>query len=203
MTTTNKLTDLHLVILSHAAQHPEGRVLPLPDGAGQKGGAGTRALKSLLRRQLVQETIAGPEDQEWARGDSGERLTLTITAAGLAAIGLPETAEQAVDSGSAQEPAPGPAIAKPAPRTSKNRNKPKHGSPDVALRSGTKGAAIVQLLQRKTGATLPDLMEASGWQGHSVRGFLSGTLKKKFGFTIASDKADGIRRYRIGLRGRR
>ena len=197
MATTSKLTDLHLVILSHAAQHPDGRVLPLPEDIGQKGGAATRALKSLLRRQLVQETIAGPEAPEWTRARNSERLTLTITAAGLAAIGLPETHEQGVDSGSAQEPVPAPAAAKPARRTSKNRNKPHNESPDVALRSGTKGSAIVQLLQRKTGATLPDLMAASGWQGHSVRGFLSGTLKKKFGLTISSDKADGIRRYRI------
>jgi hypothetical protein len=41
------------------------------------------------------------------------------------------------------------------------------------------------------------LVAASGWQAHSVRGFLSGTLKKKHGLTVASEKADGIRRYRI------
>ena len=60
---THNLTDTHLVILSHAAQHPAGRVLPLPNGTANRGGAGTRALKSLLRRQLVQEEIARPEDQ--------------------------------------------------------------------------------------------------------------------------------------------
>jgi hypothetical protein len=63
MSTTGKLIDTHLV----AARHPEGRVLPMPVGTGNKGGAGTRALKSLLRRHFIQEVIARPEDQEWAR----------------------------------------------------------------------------------------------------------------------------------------
>jgi hypothetical protein len=71
------------------------------------------------------------------------------------------------------------------------------GSPDVVVRAGTKGAAIIELLRREAGATLPELVAASGWQAHSVRGFLSGTLKKKHGLTVASEKADGIRRYRI------
>ena len=97
MATTSRLTDTHLVILSHAARHPEGRVLPLLNGTANKGGAGARALKSLLRRQLVQEEIARPEDREWARAESGERLTLTITPEGLAAIGVSEETEHAND----------------------------------------------------------------------------------------------------------
>ncbi len=40
-------------------------------------------------------------------------------------------------------------------------------------------------------------MEATGWQAHSVRGFLSGTLKRKQGLTIVSEKRDRVRRYRI------
>lgn len=196
MTTTTKLTDTHRVILSHAAQHLEGRVLPLPDGVGNKGGAGTRALKSLLRRQLVQEEIAGPEDQEWARAENGDRLTLTITPAGLVAIGVSETIAQA-DDGSAEEPVTNATAPKSGSQVSESVDTSNVGSTDIAFRAGTKGAAIVELLRREAGATLPDLMAASGWQGHSVRGFLSGTLKKKLGLTIASDKADGIRRYRI------
>ena len=63
---------------------------------------------------------------------------------------------------------------------------------------GTKGAALVQLLQRETGADLAELMDASGWQQHSVRGFLSGTLKKKHGLVVDSEQQEGLpRRYRI------
>ena len=195
MVTINKLTDTHLVILSHAARHPEGRILPLPDGVGKKGGGATRALKSLLRRQLVQEETARPEDQEWARAESGERLTLTITPAGLAAIGVSETSKQS-DDGPAAEPSTNSPAQKNAPQVSDNE-KGIAGCSDPAFRAGTKGAAIVELLRQEAGATLPDLMAVSGWQAHSVRGFLSGTIKKKHGLTVASEKADGVRRYRI------
>jgi hypothetical protein len=56
----------------------------------------------------------------------------------------------------------------------------------------------VALLGRPYGATLADLMQASGWQPHSVRGFLSGALGKKMGRTVASIKrADGQRVYAL------
>jgi hypothetical protein len=54
------------------------------------------------------------------------------------------------------------------------------------------------LLKRREGATLKELMEATEWQAHSVRGFLSGTLRKKMGLKIESAKsAAGERRYSI------
>jgi hypothetical protein len=57
---------------------------------------------------------------------------------------------------------------------------------------------VLMLLSRREGATIPELMEATDWQQHSVRGFLAGTVKKKLGFTLTSKKADGeLRRYRI------
>ena len=55
---------------------------------------------------------------------------------------------------------------------------------------------ILKLLQRSTGATIAELAKATGWQEHSVRGFMSGTLKKKQGLEIKSSKeADKDRRY--------
>ncbi len=66
------------------------------------------------------------------------------------------------------------------------------------FRDGTKGSTIVSLLRLKGGATIAELTKATGWQAHSVRGFLSGALKKKAGLAIASEKGDdGERRYRI------
>ena len=59
-----------------------------------------------------------------------------------------------------------------------------------------KGEKILKLLQRNTGATLAELAKATGWQRHSVRGFMSGTLKKKHGLEIKSSKeANKDRRY--------
>ena len=62
----------------------------------------------------------------------------------------------------------------------------------------TKAELILSLLRRPKGASISDLSKATGWQAHSVRGFLSGTLKKKMGLAVVSEKdTKGVRRYRI------
>ena len=62
----------------------------------------------------------------------------------------------------------------------------------------SKGEKILRLLQRNTGATIAELAKATGWQEHSVRGFMSGTLKKKQGLEISSSKeVDKDRRYSV------
>lgn len=67
-------------------------------------------------------------------------------------------------------------------------------APKAAVQS--KGEKILRLLQRNTGATIAELAKATGWQEHSVRGFMSGTLKKKQGLEIKSSKEnDKARRY--------
>ena len=61
-----------------------------------------------------------------------------------------------------------------------------------------KTAVLVALLSRPEGATLDDLVRATEWQAHSVRGALSGALKKR-GHQIISEKIEGVRRYRIAV----
>ena len=62
--------------------------------------------------------------------------------------------------------------------------------------ASTKQASLLALLQRSNGATLGDLMAATGWQAHSVRGFLSGTARKRMGLRVNSEKdSAGQRRY--------
>lgn len=56
---------------------------------------------------------------------------------------------------------------------------------------------VVALLRRPQGATIEAMIAATGWQAHTVRGAMSGALKKKAGLTITSDKVDGVRIYRI------
>jgi hypothetical protein len=56
---------------------------------------------------------------------------------------------------------------------------------------------LEKLLKRRNGATITEMMAATGWQQHSVRGALAGAMKKR-GHAIASEKLDGTRRYRIG-----
>ena len=62
----------------------------------------------------------------------------------------------------------------------------------------TKQQACLDLLSHREGATIEELQAATGWQQHSVRGFLAGAVKKKLGLTLFSEKPDaGPRRYRI------
>ena len=62
----------------------------------------------------------------------------------------------------------------------------------------TKQAKIITLLQRQKGATIAELTKITSWQEHSIRGFMSGTLKKRMGFDIISEKSSkGTRRYSI------
>ncbi len=69
-------------------------------------------------------------------------------------------------------------------------------------RPGTKQATLIDLLKRKTGATIDDLVKATGWQPHSVRGAISGTLKKKLGLKVTSEQIKKRGRvYRIVERG--
>jgi len=86
--------------------------------------------------------------------------------------------------------------ATPAKATAKA---PKAAKPeDKGVRAGSKTATILALLQRAKGASLAEIMAASSWQAHSVRGFISGTLGKKMGLTVKSEKRDdGTRIYSI------
>jgi len=85
------------------------------------------------------------------------------------------------------------------PRKAKAPKKaPKAAKKEGAARDGSKAAAVLDLLKRSDGASLPELMKATGWQAHSVRGFLSGTVGKKLGLAVVSTKVeDGERTYSI------
>jgi Protein of unknown function (DUF3489) len=85
---------------------------------------------------------------------------------------------------------------KPTKRTAKQL--PKGRQIAAPAREGTKTAKVLALLKRPSGATTKELMKATGWQAHSVRGFLSGTLGKKMGLVVESTKReDGERLYKI------
>ena len=71
-------------------------------------------------------------------------------------------------------------------------------------RGATKQDNCLDLLRRPNGATIEDMMDATDWQAHSVRGFLAGTVKKRLGLNLVSAKSeDDARRYRIGASGGR
>ena len=75
---------------------------------------------------------------------------------------------------------------------------PKAASNPQKPATTTKAAKILSLLRRNNGATIAELAKATNWQAHSVRGFMSGKLKKKQGIQINSSQEDGKpRRYSI------
>jgi len=89
--------------------------------------------------------------------------------------------------------------ATPAKQAPKGRTKAKVAPPaKPEARDGSKTARILDLLKRPGGVTAKELMKATGWLPHSVRGFLSGTVSKKMGLAVTSTKGeDGERTYSV------
>jgi len=191
--TMPKLTDTQLVILSAAANREDRAVLPLPRSLKIRGAAITKTLESLLKKGLLDENPASREAEAWREDKDGRRTMLMVTEAGIAAL----DGEPANKPGRApHKKSRGRAGAKSA------TNKTNGTALPQAVRAGTKQALLIDLLKRKDGATIDDVVEALGWQAHSVRGAISGGLKKKLGLAVSSEKVDGRGRvYRIAERG--
>ena len=91
-----------------------------------------------------------------------------------------------------------PKKGKPGKKATAAKKAPKTAKKAGAARDGSKSAKVLDLLKRPDGATLKELMKATSWQAHSVRGFLSGAIGKKLGLTVESAKSeDGERTYSL------
>ena len=166
MTKTIRLTNLQLVLLAGAAGRDKGSLIPLPETCPQDTTGIGKAIASLLRRGLVDEVAVTDREVAW-RGEDQNMVGLFITQAGREAIGV-----------DAQEPvADGPTASSLARPTSK---------------IGT----VLSLLQRDEGATLDEMVAATGWLPHTTRAALTG-LKKK-GHVIAKSKRDEVTCYTVG-----
>ena len=91
-----------------------------------------------------------------------------------------------------------PQAADVAPKAKRPRKAARPEGAAPPARKGSKKAIVLEMLRRPEGASLKDIMEATGWQAHSVRGFISGSLTKKMGLNVESFKTpEGARAYRI------
>jgi hypothetical protein len=135
-------------------------------------------------------------------------LTAAITAKGdhmntaIEETGTAQAAQKPKATKRARVGAPGAHVApkkgKAAKKASPAKKAPKAAKKAGATRDGSKTEQVLDLLRRTEGATLAELMKATGWQAHSVRGFLSGTVSKKLGLAVTSAKVeDGERTYSI------
>ncbi len=201
-----KLADSHLVILSKAARRDDRcRELPksMPAAAAEKFVAKLAASGSI-------EEIETADDLPAWRTVEGQRYSLRITNKGMAGIGVipdkpvaPANEKAARRSGSSQPKRPSSEVAtrrkgsKPASWSSRAKATARKSAKKAAARSGTKIAEIVNLLSRKRGATIEELAAATGWQVHSVRGAISGTVRRKLGHKIISEVQGDARRYRL------
>lgn len=175
------LPDLQRVLIANAAKRPGLRLLPVPKSLTKNAGTIAASIKSMLAAGLIKTIPAEREDVLWSSAKADERLALVVTAAGLAAIGIEDPTE--IVKATARKPA----MAKRPVRLT-----------TTSPKAGTKLATLIDMLSHKDGATLAEIAKVTEWQHHSIRGAISGALKKKLALSITSDVIeDRGRAYRI------
>jgi hypothetical protein len=97
---------------------------------------------------------------------------------------------------SVKKQSPRPARIEATAATLSPQPMPKPNRTDKA-EAGSKQSRVIAMLQSPAGATIAAMMEATGWQPHSMRGFLAGVVRKRLKLQLASTKVDGTRVYRI------
>jgi hypothetical protein len=167
-----KLTDTQSLILSAASQRADNLAMPLPKGL--HGAAAKKVVTMMIERGWLEEVDANVRKGEplWRETGDGHGTTLVVTSAGLLAIGVE------------------PVVVKTMAAICTHAAQPLASKPPTP-RAGTKQAQIIALLQRSQSASIAEIVAATGWQAHSVRGMISGALKKKLGLPITSEKVDG------------
>lgn len=180
MTRTPKLTDTQLMLLSGASQRQDG-LLDL--AARLRGYALQMTAEKLLKGELAEEVSVDSDQPAWRSDEWESRIGLRITVTGLRAIGIEaEMPTDAADQASLDNATPAQSEEPPRPS-------------ERVLRGGSKKALVISLLNRDTGATLDDLVAATGWLPHTTRAALTGL--RKSGYTIAGEKSTGKTVYRM------
>jgi len=167
-----KLTETQTNILAAGAQRPDNIALPLPKGLA--GAAAKMAVNRMITLGWLQEVDANIRRGEplWYESGDGHGTTLVVTDAGLAAIGIE------------------PGVVKTVIAIREHAAKAAAPKPPTQ-RAGTKQAMLISLLQRPEGASIAEIVAATGWMGHTARAVISGVLKKKLALPVTSGNVDG------------
>ena len=166
-----KLSDTQCILLSNAAQRDDGSLYPLPSTLKPRGGT-AKAVEALVARGFAEERETSCAEAV-RRADGDIRYGLFMTTAGAAAIGVSETTGEVAVAG----------VDVPAP----------------AAKAPSKTIMVIGLLSRGDGATLLELIDATGWLPHTTRAALTGIRKK--GHIVERTKRDGVTCYRIAVAG--
>lgn len=167
----SRFTDLQSLLLTHAAADKEGALTPLPTRSAVEPARMMTAITQLLRRGLLEEReVEAPDSAH--REDGDVRYGAFITVAGLAAIGV-ESEPAADETGEGAAPVSAPS----AP---------------------TKAALVLDLLRHEQGATLAELIAATGWLPHTTRAALTGLRRK--GHSVERFKREDTTCYRIAAK---
>ncbi len=175
-----KLSETQSLILTAGAQRPDNIAMPLPKGL--HGAAAKMAVTKMMMHGWLQEVDANLRrgDPLWRETGDGHGTTLVVTDAGLAAIGIE------------------PVVVKTVAAIREHASVTPEAKPPTQ-RAGTKQAMLIALLQRPEGASIAEIVAATGWMAHTARGAISGALGKKLGLVVISAKeASKGRVYRIG-----
>jgi Protein of unknown function (DUF3489) len=167
-----ELTATQTRILTIGAQRPGNLAMPLPKGL--HGAAAKKVVTMLTGRGFLEEVDANIRKGEplWRETGDGHGTTLVVTKAGIAAIG-----------------------AKPIAVKSKTRVRKTHKTPNPPAapktpRMVTKQARLIKMLEAPDGASIAEIVAAMDWQAHTIRGIISGVLKKKLGLEVTSEKTE-------------
>jgi hypothetical protein len=173
----NGLSDAQLVLLSAASQRADRLVV-----LDEAGPSARRAVDKLLRRGLLVEVPAQAGRHRWREDEHGHTLAARISEDGLKVLGIEDV-----------PPAEAPPALEPG---ASGGGTVVDDLPLDGGRPGTKRALVIGMLRHSNGASLADLMTATGWLPHTTRAALSGLRRR--GFVLEkSNRADGTPVYMI------
>ena len=185
-----KLTDTQLVLLGAAAQRKDLCLVAPPT---LKGATARKVANKLISAGLVKEVRAKASDPIWRR-DEGASYALKLTATGAKAIAVDAAKPEDADEASA-------ALANRDQAAILSKLDAKDARPAEAMepgpagpsapRGGSKLARVIALLERDHGATIAELIAATGWLAHTTRAALTGLRKR--GYAVAIDRSDDKR----------